>query len=154
MAFHYSDGSYVGGLPAFLGGLLGIAICFGLNSIGLNFFFSLLLGIAIPIGVMALIDFAPHNYCEDIIGIWGGANDSVRYSEEDPICTWEFKNDGTMIWNYGRYSKTYSYKIKGKYIVIEGEKRFKIEDVFKNTLLTVVNCNTKMRIQLKHGYRF
>lgn len=158
MAFHYSDGSYVGGFPAFIGGLFGIAICFGLHSAGLNFFLSLLLGAAIPIGVMALItaltNYTPQNYCEEIIGEWGDAGDSITNAKEESIYSWEFKNDGTMIWHYGKYIKSYNYEIKGKYIVIEGEKKFKIEYLWKEEILSVVDCNKDRRFQLKYHKRY
>ena len=154
MAFHYSDGSYVGGFPAFIGGLFGIAICFGLHSAGLNFFLSILLGAAIPIGVMALINLSPpQNYSNDIIGKWRDSDDSIKHSKEEPIYSWEFKNDGTMIWDYGSCRTTYNYEIKGKFIVIEGEKKFKIESLWEKMLLTVVDCNSSRRYQLKYyGY--
>ena len=137
MAFHYSDGSYVGGFPAFLGGLVGIAICWGLHSMGLNFFLSLILGAAIPIGIMALISHVPQNYGEEIIGKWGCDDDSIKYSKESPIYSWEFRSDGTMLWYGGRCSKKYHYKIKRKFILIDGEKRYKIESLFGKMVLTV-----------------
>lgn len=154
MAFHYSDGSYVGGFPAFLGGLVGIAICFGLHSIGLNFFLSLVLGAAIPIGFMALINYTPQNYCDNIVGKWICDDNSIKHSENEPIYSWEFKDNGTMIWDTWRTRVQKSYIIKGRKILIEGEKQYKIESLFKEAVLTVVDCNNNKRFQLKYYGRY
>ncbi len=154
MAFHYkSDGSYVGGLPAFLGGLVGIAICFGLHSIGLNFFLSLVLGAAIPFGFMARINYTPQNYCDDIVGKWICDDNSIKHSENEPIYSWEFKDNGTMIWDSGRTRVQKTYQIKGRKIVIEGEKQYKVESLFKEAVLTIVDSDNKKRFQLKYWGR-
>jgi hypothetical protein len=160
MGFHYSDGSYVGGLPAFIGGLFGIAICFGLFNSGLNFFLSLLIGAAIPIGVMALFEYTPKNYSDDIIGKWKVDEDSIRilegepfsWEEGEPFYSWEFKKDGTMIWWYKTYHKEYNYEIKGKYIVVEGRKKFKIGSFYKKDILCVVDCKSKKLIYFTYVY--
>lgn len=136
MALHYSDGSYVGGLPAFLGGLAGVAICLGLHfSLGLNFFLSFVIGVAVPLGIMILSgkDYTSQNYDEDIIGKWRWASDEKKQSEENPIYFWEFRKDGTMIWyeSWGS-SKILHYNIKGKKIYLEGEKLYKIKILIKD----------------------
>ena len=156
MAFHYkSDGSYVGGLPAFLGGLVGVAICMGLHfSLGINFFLSLILGIAIPITVMALINHTPHNYSEIIIGTWDCVTDSVKHSKENPIYSLEFRKDGKLIWDEFRSRKPYNYEIKRNIIVIDGDKRFKIDYLFEKSVMMVIDCETKERIEFKYGYNF
>lgn len=56
MGFHYSDGSYVGGCGAQIGGLLGIAAIFGLNSLGLGIGWSILIVCAVAVLIMILID--------------------------------------------------------------------------------------------------
>lgn len=56
MGFHYSDGSYVGGCGAQIGGLLGIAAIFGLNSLGLGIGWSIIIVCAVAVLIMMLIN--------------------------------------------------------------------------------------------------
>lgn len=156
MAFHYKrDGSYVGGLPAFLGGLVGVVIFLGLHfSVGLNFFLSLILGAAIPIIVMALLNHTPHNYSGIIIGKWDCVTESVKYSKEKPIYSLEFRKDGTLIWDELRSRKPFNYEIKRNMIVIDGEKRFKIDYLFEKSVMMVIDCETKERVEFKYGFNY
>lgn len=56
MGFHYSDGSYVGGCGAQIGGLLNVAVILGLYGLGLGIGWSILIVIIIDILIMVLID--------------------------------------------------------------------------------------------------
>ena len=148
MAFHYSDGGYVGGFPAFLGGVVCIAICFWLYSEGLNFYLSFFLGIAIPLIVMALFNHTPHNYCEDIVGRWICDTECRSRLENEPVYSLEFKNDGILIWNNGSKAESFHYKIKGKYVYIDDVKKFKINELWSTSGLWLVECKSKKLIML------
>lgn len=56
MAFHYSDGSYVGGCGAQIGGVVAIAAVFGLYSLGIGIGLSLLIVIVATIIIMVLFN--------------------------------------------------------------------------------------------------
>ena len=154
MALHYSDGSYVGGLPTSLGGLVGVGIFFGLGSSGLNWFLSLLIAYAISLGIMKLFSFlaeyTPKNYCEKIVGRWRCSSDPIT-SNDITFYSWEFRKDGTMIWYSYSGNKSFHYEIKRKTIVIDDEKKYIIEDLFEKMIITVIECDTKKCFQLKYS---
>lgn len=54
MSLHYGDGSYVGGCGAQIGGVIGIAAMFGLQSLGLGIGWSILIVCIAAIAIMAL----------------------------------------------------------------------------------------------------
>ena len=59
-----------------------------------------------------------------------------------------------MIWYGGGYSKSYKYEIKGKFIVIEGEKKFKIESLHKGVIMRVAYCKNNMSFLLNYRKKY
>lgn len=56
MAFHYSDGSYVGGCGAQIGGFIGIIAIFALYGSGMGIGWAILIVSIVAIAIMVLYD--------------------------------------------------------------------------------------------------
>ena len=56
-----------------------------------------------------------------------------------------------MIWYSYSGNKSFHYEIKRKTIVIDDEKKYIIEDLFEKMIITVIECDTKKRFQLKYS---
>ena len=61
MGFHYSDGSFVGGCGAQIGGLIGLVAIFVLHSLGLGIGWSILIVCIAAIIIMILYDQIENN---------------------------------------------------------------------------------------------
>ena len=149
MALYHRNGSFVGGFPAFLGIIVFVVIFFGGLSCGINAFVVFILGFGAAIGLITLFNHTPttpSNYYEDILGKWICDTECRNRLENEPIYFLEFKKDGILIWHNGSKAESYHYKIKGKYVYIEGIRRFKISELWSKAGLWLVECRSKKLI--------